>query len=123
MSTTKRLNRTTFRTSREMDFFSEKELVTQTGHEIQEWPLVVIKELIDKYAVNFDPKVRDEVVARYKKLNLPTYWAGVNPEISPTFDRRGKITSAQMSYPRDFMGQRLRFSAMYEPSLLKKKGH
>jgi DNA topoisomerase VI subunit B len=42
-----RLERTTFRTSREMDFFSEKELVTQTGHQVEEWPLVAVKELID----------------------------------------------------------------------------
>jgi hypothetical protein len=42
-----RLDRTTFCTSREMDFFSEKELVTQTGHHRSEWALVVIKELID----------------------------------------------------------------------------
>jgi hypothetical protein len=41
------LVRTTFKTSREMDFFSEKELVTQTGHDIGEWPLVILKELID----------------------------------------------------------------------------
>ena len=46
MSTAK-LNRTTFRTSREMDFFSEKELTTQTGHSIDEWPHVVVKELVD----------------------------------------------------------------------------
>jgi hypothetical protein len=30
-----------------MDFFSAKELVTQTGHEIREWPLVCVKELLD----------------------------------------------------------------------------
>ena len=30
-----------------MDFFSEKELVTQTGHEVSEWPLVAVKELVD----------------------------------------------------------------------------
>ena len=30
-----------------MDFFSAKELVTQTGHEVEEWPLVILKELID----------------------------------------------------------------------------
>ena len=42
-----KLARTTFRTSREMDFFSEKELTNQTGHEIGEWPLVITKELID----------------------------------------------------------------------------
>jgi hypothetical protein len=39
--------RTTFITSREMDFFSEKELVTQTGHSVDDWPLVIAKELID----------------------------------------------------------------------------
>lgn len=42
-----KLERTTFRTSREMDFFSEKELVTQTGHGVDEWPLVIVKELVD----------------------------------------------------------------------------
>jgi DNA topoisomerase VI subunit B len=44
---TDQLHRTTFRTSREMDFFSPKELVTQTGHAVREWPLVIVKELID----------------------------------------------------------------------------
>jgi hypothetical protein len=43
----KRLDRVTFKTSREMDFFSERELVTHTGHKRDEWPLVIIKELID----------------------------------------------------------------------------
>jgi hypothetical protein len=42
-----KLIRTTFTTSREMDFFSEKELVTQTGHSKDEWPLVILKELVD----------------------------------------------------------------------------
>lgn len=42
-----KLARTTFLTSREMDFFSVRELVTQTGHDATEWPLVVVKELID----------------------------------------------------------------------------
>jgi hypothetical protein len=45
--TSPRLNRVTFRTSREMDFFSERELVTQTGHGIEEWPFVIVKELVD----------------------------------------------------------------------------
>jgi hypothetical protein len=42
-----KLARTTFTTSREMDFFTEKELVTQTGHDVCEWPLVFGKEAID----------------------------------------------------------------------------
>ena len=36
---THRLKRQTFETSREMDFFSQKELETQTGHGRHEWPL------------------------------------------------------------------------------------
>jgi len=42
-----RLNRTAFRTDRSMDFFNQKELVTQTGHAADEWPFVVVKELVD----------------------------------------------------------------------------
>jgi DNA topoisomerase VI subunit B len=42
-----RLSRTTFRTSRLLDFFSEKELVAQIGHPKEQWPLVVLKELVD----------------------------------------------------------------------------
>ncbi len=47
MATQAVLERTTFRTSRLLDFCSEKELVAQTGHEPCEWPLVILKELID----------------------------------------------------------------------------
>jgi DNA topoisomerase VI subunit B len=39
--------RTTFSTSRLLEFCSRKELVAQTGHEPDAWPLVIIKELID----------------------------------------------------------------------------
>lgn len=42
-----RLNRTTFTTSRLLDFCSEKELTAQTGHEIEDWPMVIVKELFD----------------------------------------------------------------------------
>lgn len=42
-----KLGRATFRTSRLLDFASEKELTAQTGHPSSEWPLVIIKELVD----------------------------------------------------------------------------
>ena len=41
------LERTTFTTSREMDFFSEKGLVAELHHPPHEWPLVFLKEGID----------------------------------------------------------------------------
>jgi DNA topoisomerase VI subunit B len=42
-----RLIRTTFKTSRLLDFCSEKELTAQVGHDRHEWPLVILKELVD----------------------------------------------------------------------------
>ena len=41
------MTRTTFSTSRLLDFASVKELTAQTGHEDGEWPLVIVKELLD----------------------------------------------------------------------------
>jgi DNA topoisomerase VI subunit B len=41
------LERTAFRTSRLMDFFERKELIAQTGHEPEAWPVVILKELVD----------------------------------------------------------------------------
>jgi dipeptidyl-peptidase III len=76
-----------------------------------------IKKLIDTYAVHFDPKLRDEVVARYAKLDLPTYWHGINAELTAKTDAKGNVTSVTMTYPRDFAGQRLRYAAMYNPEL------
>src|SRR5436190_5093774 len=66
-----------------------------------------IKKLVDTYGVHFDPKLRDQVVARYKKLNLPAYWAGIN----------AKLTPVSISYPRDAVRQYLEYGAMYDASL------
>src|SRR5262245_38626879 len=41
------LERITFRTPRLLDFCSRPALITETGHEPYEWPLVVLKELVD----------------------------------------------------------------------------
>jgi hypothetical protein len=47
LSAAPKLARTTFQTSLQMDFLSQKQLVTQTGHEVPDWPLVFVKECID----------------------------------------------------------------------------
>jgi DNA topoisomerase VI subunit B len=41
------LARTTFKTSRLLEFCTEKELIIQTGQPVVTWPLVVLKELVD----------------------------------------------------------------------------
>jgi dipeptidyl-peptidase-3 len=72
-----------------------------------------IKALIDKYGVHFDPAMRDEVVMRYKKLDMPAYWAGINPELTAILDAQGRVKNTLISYPRDFVKQQLGYSAMY----------
>ena len=41
------LARLVFTTSRLAEFCSERELINQTGHDSEDWPLVVLKELAD----------------------------------------------------------------------------
>jgi hypothetical protein len=43
----KKLTRVPFTVSRLMEFCTRRELVNQTGHDVSEWPSVVLKELID----------------------------------------------------------------------------
>lgn len=65
------------------------------------------KELIDKYAVRFDPAIRDDVIARYKKLNIPIYYSGVYGDLALVKDGAGKVTDVRITYPRNFLAQQL----------------
>ena len=44
---TSTIERTAFVTSRQLDFVSQKELTLQCGFDPKDWPLVIVKELID----------------------------------------------------------------------------
>ena len=48
---------------------------------------------------------------------LPTYWAGVNPELTATISKNGEISSVEISYLRDTIRQYLRYGAMYDAGL------
>jgi dipeptidyl-peptidase-3 len=75
-----------------------------------------LKALIDKYGVHFDPTLRDQVVQRYKALNTPTYWAGVNPQLNAKI-ANGKVLSVSMEYPKDAVRQFLYYGSMYAGDL------
>ncbi len=72
-----------------------------------------IKALVDKYGVRFDPTLRDQVVRRYAALDVPTYWCGINSELTAKLDPSGKVASVTLSYPRDYVKQQLGYAAMY----------
>jgi len=67
-----------------------------------------IKALVDKYAVHFDPALRDQVAARYAKLNVPSEWAGIYAELTARFDANGQIEKVEINYPGDPVSQYLR---------------
>src|SRR5215469_6663783 len=76
-----------------------------------------IKALIDKYGVHFYPATRDQVVMRYKSLNLPIYWAAMNVDVTAQNGNAGAASNVQMSYPRDPVRQYLNYGRMYDPGL------
>jgi dipeptidyl-peptidase-3 len=78
-----------------------------------------IKALVERYAVHFDPALRDQVVERYGKLNLPSYWAGINPELDAEVAPDGAVANVRVTYPRSVVHQYLRYSAMYDPRLIR----
>jgi dipeptidyl-peptidase-3 len=76
-----------------------------------------IKRLVDTYGVHFDPKLRDQVVARYKRLNLPAYWAGINTKLAASPGPKTNVPVITIAYPRDAVRQYLEYAAMYDRSL------
>ena len=76
-----------------------------------------IKALVDKYGVHFDPAVRDQVAARFAKLNLPSSWAGINSTLTARFGKEGQVEDVSIGYPRDPKIQYLRYAAMYDKGL------
>jgi dipeptidyl-peptidase-3 len=77
-----------------------------------------IKILVEKYGVHFDPKLRDQIVARYKALDIPTYWAGINSKLTPRLVRDGQSQGVDFGYPRTVVEQYLAFASMYDRGLL-----
>src|SRR4029453_4235568 len=69
------------------------------------------KRLFETFGVHFDPKLRDEVVARVDRLSLPSYTGFVMPRLEPVKNASGEITEVKISYPMDLSSQRLEYAA------------
>ncbi len=68
------------------------------------------KTLFETYGVHFDPKLRDEVVARVQRLNMPSYTGFVQPRLEAVTGADGTITDVKISYPLDLTTQMLEYS-------------
>lgn len=68
------------------------------------------RTLVDVYGTHFEPTLRDEIVARVDRLNLPSYTGFVQPALQAHRDESGRITDVTISYPLDFERQMLEYS-------------
>jgi dipeptidyl-peptidase-3 len=69
------------------------------------------RALVDTYAVHFDAALRDEILARVERVDLPSYTGFVMPRLEPVRGPDGAIVDVDVSYPLDFKAQMLEYSA------------
>jgi dipeptidyl-peptidase-3 len=74
-----------------------------------EGDVAAAKKLFETHGIHFDPRVRDEVVGRVEKLDLPSYSGFVMPKLEAVVGPDGKITDVKISYPMDLTRQMLEY--------------
>ena len=71
------------------------------------------RQLVECYAVKVDAELHQEVLERYKKLNLAPYKGFINPMMLPVYDNDGQIIDIQLYYGESYAHQMLRYSSEY----------
>lgn len=66
--------------------------------------------LFETHGIHFDPALRDEVVARVDRLDLPSYTGFVMPRLSQVTGPDGSVADIAISYPMDLTAQMLEYS-------------
>ena len=71
------------------------------------------RQLVERYAIQVDPEIHQEVLARYEKLNLAPYKGFINPQLLPVYDDNGEICDIEVNYSESYVHQMLRYSHEY----------
>jgi len=71
------------------------------------------RKLVERYAVNVDASLHEEVLCRYKRLNLAPYKGFINPVLRPVLDDNGEISDISVDYNESYSHQMLRYSSEY----------
>lgn len=71
------------------------------------------RQLVEHYAITVEPKLHNEVLERYRKLNLAPYKGFVNPVLLPVFDQDGQIADIEVNYSESYDHQMLRYSSEF----------
>lgn len=78
-----------------------------------EGDLQAARQMVERYGVQIDAKLHQEVLERYSKLHLAPYKGFINPRYTPIYDQEGHITDVHIDYLETYDEQMLRYSRQY----------
>lgn len=78
-----------------------------------EGDLQAARQMVERYGVQIDATLHQEVLERYSKLNLAPYKGFINPRYTPIYDQEGHITDVHIDYLETYDEQMLRYSKQY----------
>lgn len=78
-----------------------------------EGDLQAARQMVERYGVQIDAKLHQEVLERYGKLHLAPYKGFINPRYTPVCDSEGRITDVHIDYLETYDEQMLRYSKQY----------
>ena len=71
------------------------------------------RQLVERYAVQVDAELHQEVLERYRRLDLAPYKGFINPMMLPIYDQNGQMVDVQLYYGESYAHQMLRYSTEY----------
>ena len=71
------------------------------------------KQLVERYAIHVEPKLHEELLARYKSLGIAPYKGFLNPKMEIVTDSEGNATDVRLDYTEAYDEQMLRYSKEY----------
>lgn len=71
------------------------------------------KQLVERYAIHVEPKLHEELLARYKSLGIAPYKGFLNPKMEIVADSDGNATDVRLDYTEAYDEQMLRYSNEY----------
>lgn len=71
------------------------------------------KLLVEHYAIYVEPKLHEELLARYKSLGIAPYKGFLNPKMELVSDSEGNVTDVRLDYTEAYDEQMLRYSNEY----------
>ena len=99
------------------DYEQLRQLIARLLAEVQriksEGDFEAARQLVERYAVKVDPTLHQEVLERYRQLNLAPYKGFINPQMLPVYDENGDICDIQLNYGESYAHQMLRYSSEY----------